>query len=842
MPVDSLFIGDPHIQVGNIQDVNLLIERLINLAKEKKPTFIVIGGDVLHDHERLHTLALNKAYELIDNMRIIAPTYILVGNHDYCLGKDVPVLLWNGNKKLSQDIKIGDVLIGDDGLQRNVINTCSGISNMYKIKQKNGDDYIVSENHILSLKCGYHKSIFWNNTKCAWTVKWIDRQTMKLKSKFFANQYRDKNDYVNYNLRTTQESKKEAGIFLNSIDDIDIIDISVKDYLNVQKNIRERLYGFTSDLIKWPHQPIIMDPYIYGMWLGDGSKDGKNFASADLILIKEWWGWVNKKGGIISHSGQYNFQIISNPRTSKDICDPKHNTKNCKACINHIRKYNRAPSLACASIEEIIKLIEKDKNMITYFSKGASKEQLYTLNDNEELQLLFNWKKKVINQNEIYISTTQRSVLTSILKDNNLYNNKCIPKSFIVNDENVRLQLLAGMIDTDGTVTCDKRNVIISQGGTNIHLVNDINLIAKSLGFHTTLKDTTIIQEGNKRYIRTLNITGDLEKIPTKITRKKCKAIMNNGIDSRGRKCADKSKTSINVIPIGKGEYYGFEVDMNNRFILGDCTCVHNCNNQQYLTTNHWMNGLKEWKNVTIIDKVFSTEIGGENFTFVPYVPVGRFEECLNDSGYDWKNSSCIFAHQEFLGCKMGAIVSTEGDIWDVDYPNVVSGHIHSKQQPQDNIFYPGSSLQIAFGESEKNIIACLTFNDNKKYILDEIDLKLPRKKIIYLDVLDIDKYKPKKTDDKIKLTLSGDHDEFKAFKKTKKYKNLLEENIKIVFKPKKTKKVISDNYEMLNTENTDFKSILNSIIVKNKDPYLFQAYELIINNKETSIDDVIFI
>lgn len=288
-----------------------------------------------------------------------------------------------------------------------------------------------------------------------------------------------------------------------------------------------------------------------------------------------------------------------------------------------------------------------------------------------------------------------------------------------------------------------------------------------------------------------------------------------------------------------------YELIDNMRIIAPTYILVGNhdyCNNQQYLTKNHWMNGLKEWENVTIIDKVFSTDIDDKIFTFVPYVPVGRFEECLNDSGYDWKNSSCIFAHQEFLGCKMGAVVSTEGDMWGVDYPNIVSGHIHSKQQPQDNIFYPGSSLQIAFGESEKNIIACLTFNDNKKYILDEIDLKLPRKKIIYLDVLDIDKYKPKKTDDKIKLTLSGDHDEFKAFKKTKKYKNLLEENIKIVFKPKKTKKVISDNDEMLNTENTDFKSILNSIIVKNKDPYLFQAYELIINNKETSIDDVIFI
>jgi DNA repair exonuclease SbcCD nuclease subunit len=836
MPVDSLFIGDPHIQVGNIQDVNLLIERLINLAKEKKPTFIVIGGDVLHDHERLHTLALNKAYELIDNMRIIAPTYILVGNHDYCLGKDVPVLLWNGNKKLSQDIKIGDVLIGDDGLQRNVINTCSGISNMYKIKQTNGDDYIVSENHILSLKNGYHKSICWNNAKCAWTVKWIDRQNMKLKSKFFANQYIDKNDYVNYNLRTTQESKKEAEIFLNSIDDIDIIDISVKDYLNVQKNIRERLYGFTSDLIKWPHQDIIMDPYIYGMWIGDGSKDGKSFSSADLILIKEWWEWVNKKGGIISHSGQYNFQIITDPRTSKDICDPKHNTKNCKACINHIKKYNRAPSLACASIEEITKLIEKDKNMITYFSKGASKEQLYTLNDDEELQLLFNWKKKVINTTEIY---TKQSVLTSILKDNNLYNNKCIPKSFIVNDENVRLQLLAGMIDTDGTVTSDKRNVIISQDGTNIHLVNDINLIAKSLGFHTTLKDTTIIQDGTKRYIRTLNITGDLEKIPTKITRKKCKAIMNNGIDIRGRKCSDKSKTSINVTPIGKGEYYGFEVDMNNRFILGDCTCVHNCNNQQYLTTNHWMNALKEWDNIYIIDKVLFKNIDNKNFTFVPYVPVGRFEECLNDSGVEWGNSSCIFAHQEFAGCKMGAIISIEGDNWDNNFPDVISGHIHSKQRPQDNVYYPGSSLQIAFGESDKKIVAYLTFLDDLKYNVDEINLNLPRKKIIYLDVKEIDNYKPINTEDKIKITLSGDHDEFKAFKKSKKYKDLISNNIKVVFKPKKIELL---NKKDVNFDSTDFKYILNSIVLSNKDPYLFQAYERIINDNETLTEDVFFI
>ena len=269
-------------------------------------------------------------------------------------------------------------------------------------------------------------------------------------------------------------------------------------------------------------------------------------------------------------------------------------------------------------------------------------------------------------------------------------------------------------------------------------------------------------------------------------------------------------------------------------------------NNQQYLTTNHWMNGLKEWHNVTIIDKVVVKQIDNNIFTFVPYVPPGRFEECLVDSALEWEESICIFAHQEFCGCKMGSIISTEGDKWPIDYPDIISGHIHSKQKPQDNIYYPGSAVQIAFGESEKNIISCLNFDDDR-YKVEEVDLKLPRKKIVYLDVMEVDDYKVKKSDDKIKLTLSGNHNEFKAFKKTKKYKDLLSENIKVVFKPKKIRKDISDggvedDIDIVNDNSTDFNSLLNSIIIENKDPYLYKAYELIINDKETSIDDVFFV
>ncbi len=39
----------------------------------------------------------------------------------------------------------------------------------------------------------------------------------------------------------------------------------------------------------------------------------------------------------------------------------------------------------------------------------------------------------------------------------------------------------------------------------------------------------------------------------------------------------------------------------------------------------------------------------------------------------------------------------------DHSFPLVISGHIHSEQRPQKNIFYPGSVIQHAFGESEDN-------------------------------------------------------------------------------------------------------------------------------------------
>ena len=70
-----------------------------------------------------------------------------------CLGKNTPVLMFDGSIRLVQDIIIGDVLMGDDFGKRNVLTLARGRETMYKIKDiLTNNYYIVNESHILSLK------------------------------------------------------------------------------------------------------------------------------------------------------------------------------------------------------------------------------------------------------------------------------------------------------------------------------------------------------------------------------------------------------------------------------------------------------------------------------------------------------------------------------------------------------------------------------------------------------------------------------------------------------------------------------------------------------------------
>lgn len=177
-------------------------------------------------------------------------------------------------------------------------------------------------------------------------------------------------------------------------------------------------------------------------------------------------------------------------------------------------------------------------------------------------------------------------------------------------------------------------------------------------------------------------------------------------------------------------------------------------NNSQFLTDNHIFTPFKKWKNVYVADteplvlnwapplyhkggkgKESSFETSEENtktFIFCPYVPPGRFIEALDKvtlMGHNWDLVDCIFAHQEFKGCTLGgSTISTKGDVWDEDYPIVISGHIHEEATIGENIFYVGSSTQVNFAESPDKKVWFVTWNEDD-FDIDKISVGVRQKR-----------------------------------------------------------------------------------------------------------------
>jgi DNA repair exonuclease SbcCD nuclease subunit len=250
-------------------------------------------------------------------------------------------------------------------------------------------------------------------------------------------------------------------------------------------------------------------------------------------------------------------------------------------------------------------------------------------------------------------------------------------------------------------------------------------------------------------------------------------------------------------------------------------------NNQQFLTQNHWMNALKKWENVVIVDTVVKRRVvdHGRVFQFfmVPYVPVGRFVEALNANGDDsWKESDCVFAHQEFFGCKMGHIISTEGDKWELGWPFVVSGHIHSRQMPQINILYPGSSIQHAFGESESNGVALLDWDNGSKYpTTTDLVISIPRMKTLSVDVRGFEDLKyDLKINERLKIICHGSQESFKVLKKTKKFKEFESNGVHLVFKHYQIPRS-----DFIASKNKNFFEILDELVINSKNEILNSIY-----------------
>lgn len=152
----------------------------------------------------------------------------------------------------------------------------------------------------------------------------------------------------------------------------------------------------------------------------------------------------------------------------------------------------------------------------------------------------------------------------------NLIRNKHIPMDYKTNSIKNRLELLAGIIDTDGYLTCNVYDIVQK----NETLLDDIIYVARSLGFsafkRACKKKCTNSHNKNHEglYYRCFIYGTGIEDIPVKLARRKCRPVPET--------FKNNLVSGFKIEPVGIGEYYGFTLDGNHRFLLSDFSVVRN--------------------------------------------------------------------------------------------------------------------------------------------------------------------------------------------------------------------------------------------------------------------------
>lgn len=174
--------------------------------------------------------------------------------------------------------------------------------------------------------------------------------------------------------------------------------------------------------------------------------------------------------------------------------------------------------------------------------------------------------------------------IRQILKSIDILDNKHIPEIYLNASDADRYKLLAGLIDSDGTLTYHKRSwhYRFSQAECNKPIYDGFNKIANSLGLNVRCYEDKcgsptgkpFVADGKKFHKRhIIHLTGEnILKIPCIIKRK------NPQIMCKNARFLNNTASKIEIYAIDETEehihnkYIGITVDGNHRFLLADRT------------------------------------------------------------------------------------------------------------------------------------------------------------------------------------------------------------------------------------------------------------------------------
>ena len=409
-----------------------------------------------------------------------------------CLGGEEMILMADGSTRRAADIRVGDLLVGDDGRSRLVMNTCQGRAPMYKIDEAS---QVPSEDSAFTCNDA-HLLVFEMRGKVARLRR--RKRTLEVVERYFDGlQVRERT--VTYS--QTKEAKALAHVKrINDRQERPSVTVRAQELFELlQKqddgtnktkfNIPPHLASFRRQVDEFPDEvdveSLINDinidadslAYYVGVWLGDGTAVRSHENTVD----------VNGSAEIVEFLEETATKLGLYARRRVDT---------------------------------------RRENVISMYLSTTN-----PLDDEPNRRCHQNWT----HENPLQIAMLRW----------NIDSTKRIPSMLLGASREVRLALLAGLVDSDGhleTITHRYEIVQKRQG-----LANDIARLARSLGLAATIHERTI---NDTPYWR-VRISGSIDIVPARLFRKRatpsCKSTH------------DFSHYTTSIESLGEGDYYGFQ-------------------------------------------------------------------------------------------------------------------------------------------------------------------------------------------------------------------------------------------------------------------------------------------
>ena len=156
-----------------------------------------------------------------------------------CLGLGAEILMYDGTLKKIEDVSIGDEVMGPDSQPRTVLELSKGESELYNVIQSCADDYVVNASHILSLK-------------------------------------------KSQSAKDDRSNRQPQGRYPN---EPDVVNIPIKEYLEKSEKWRYFFRGYKAGCIQFKEKAVSIDPYLLGLWLGNGTKRTSSITDANKETV-----------------------------------------------------------------------------------------------------------------------------------------------------------------------------------------------------------------------------------------------------------------------------------------------------------------------------------------------------------------------------------------------------------------------------------------------------------------------------------------------------------------------------------------------------------------------------